>query len=92
VRAPGLRLVNNAGVESARTRKSEALGIIAGTLKNGPDVYCVDDSEIMRERQYMSQLRELSELVGFGWLESVWADTRISMKGSVADEDASVGS
>ena len=47
-RAPGLRLVNNAGMESARTRKSEALGIAAGTLKNGPDVYCVENSEILR--------------------------------------------
>ena len=61
-----MRPVINAG-KSARTRKSEALGIAAGTLKNGPGVYCVEDSEIMRERQYMSQLREL---VGFGWLVS----------------------
>ena len=42
----------------------EVLGIAAGTLKNGPDVYCVDDSEIVRERQCMSQLRGLDELVG----------------------------
>ena len=64
-----MRPVINAG-KSARTRKSEALGIAAGTLKNGPGVYCVEDSEIMRERQCMSQLRELGELVGFGWLVS----------------------
>src|SRR5271155_2287924 len=50
VGSPGLRPVINAGVESARTRKS--LGIAAGTLKVGPDVYCIDDSEIMRELQY----------------------------------------
>src|SRR5271170_7679332 len=31
--------------------------IAAGTLKNGPDVYCIDDSEIMRELQCVSQLR-----------------------------------
>src|SRR5271170_8123234 len=31
--------------------------IAAGTLKNGPDVYCIDDSEIMRELQCVSRLR-----------------------------------
>jgi hypothetical protein len=80
-----LRPVINAGVESARTRKS--LGIAAGTLKNGPDVYCIDDSEIMRELQCMSQLR--SEC----WsVSGVWAYTGLrTWEGDVAVEAASVG-
>ena len=59
-------------MESAKTQKSEALRIAAGTLKNRLDLYCVEDSEIMRERQCMSQLRELSELVRFDVYKQIY--------------------
>src|SRR5271170_3087777 len=40
------------------------VGIAAGTLKDGPDVYCIDDSEIMRELQCVSRLRWECWLLG----------------------------